>query len=264
MPDRLRFLGTEWYPRTDGTVSVLVESGDETLLVDCPPNVTMALDDLGVAPASIDALLLTHAHIDHVLGAPYLLSARFYETAGTIREGPTDAGPIEVFVERSTRPRLDELLSGAGVDLDATLGPEGYAVTAVEGGDSLSVGGTPVDLLPAAHAVPTLGLVIRGDRTVGYTCDTTYDEEFVAGLGTVDALVAEAAFASDRRALADDLGHATAAEAGRMAAATDAETLYLVHVADTYPDADRHRGEAAAEFDGRVVVPSAGDAVPLG
>lgn len=49
----------------------LVESGSTRLLVDCglgPRILASRLAEAGVAPASIDAVVLTHEHIDHIKG----------------------------------------------------------------------------------------------------------------------------------------------------------------------------------------------------
>src|SRR5436305_13924682 len=52
--------------------SVLVQAGKETLLFDCGRGCTQRLMQSNVRLGSVDALLLTHLHSDHVVGIPDL------------------------------------------------------------------------------------------------------------------------------------------------------------------------------------------------
>ncbi len=71
--------------------SVVVESGANRLLVDAGfscRQLERRLDSLGVDPASLDAVLITHEHGDHVRGASRLALRHdlpVYATAGTLR-----------------------------------------------------------------------------------------------------------------------------------------------------------------------------------
>lgn len=74
--------------------AVLVESGESRVLVDAgfsPRELARRLRAIGVAPASIEACVVTHEHTDHVRGA--VAAARkwdwsLYASAGTIDECP--------------------------------------------------------------------------------------------------------------------------------------------------------------------------------
>ncbi|MBW7933221.1 MAG: MBL fold metallo-hydrolase [Gemmatimonadaceae bacterium] len=79
--------------------ATLVESGGTRLLIDCglgPRVLAKRLGDVGVAPTSIDAVVITHEHIDHVRGLTQAVTRwpwPVIATAGTLAalpEVPTD------------------------------------------------------------------------------------------------------------------------------------------------------------------------------
>ena len=69
-----------------------------------------------------------------------------------------------------------------------------------------------------------------------------------------DLLVCESTFADEDAALADDYGHLTAGQAGRIAAAAGARRLLLTHFSQRYADVTRLRYDAAAAYDGEIVI----------
>ncbi len=80
--------------------SLIVESGDTRLLLDCGFSARATVDRLGrlaVCAESIDALLLTHEHSDHVAGA-FRFARRFglpvYLTPGTHLAAPRGTAPL--------------------------------------------------------------------------------------------------------------------------------------------------------------------------
>lgn len=71
--------------------ALLVRGGRTVVLVDCGISCARALAGLrwaGIAPADLDAVLLSHEHSDHLQGVPLLrqrLNLPVYATAGTLR-----------------------------------------------------------------------------------------------------------------------------------------------------------------------------------
>ncbi len=89
--------------------AVLLECGGTRVLIDAgfPPNIlALRLAKIGVAPESIEAVVLTHEHTDHVKGAA--ASAKrwgwaVYSTAGTLAGTPSLAGSgVNVFEAGAT------------------------------------------------------------------------------------------------------------------------------------------------------------------
>ena len=62
-------------------------------------------------------------------------------------------------------------------------------------------------------------------------------DSLVAPVGGADALVIEATFLEADAALAEERGHLTAAQAGRLAAAARIGALYLTHISGRYDPA---------------------------
>jgi ribonuclease Z len=69
-----------------------------------------------------------------------------------------------------------------------------------------------------------------------------------------DLLVIESTFLAEDAALADQYGHLTAAQAGRVAAECGVRRLVLTHFSQRYEDPMRFHAEAAEVFGGDIVV----------
>lgn len=80
-------------------------------------------------------------------------------------------------------------------------------------------------------------------------CDGVYD--LAEG---VDMLVIEATFTDADALLAEEYGHLTAGQAGKVAASAGVRTLVLTHFSQRYRTLDDHLEQARAQFDGEIVV----------
>lgn len=218
-------------------------------------------EELGHSPGDVTDLFCTHSHADHLLGVPNVLLGRFFARIGAIRATPPTR-PLTIRGSRDTVSDLRALVDIVTPGLEDVLAEEDE-VRETDIGDTFPVGDVTVEVAPAEHAVPTQGLVFDGDRRIVYTADTTATPALRDHVESCDVAIHEAMYADDGAELAADLGHGTAREAGAFAAATDADELWLVHVADRYEDPQRLRRQAEAEFDGRVVVPDRFDALSL-
>jgi len=80
-----------------------------------------------------------------------------------------------------------------------------------------------------------------------------------------DMLVCEATFADADAALADEYGHLTAGQAGRVAAEAGARLLVLTHFSQRYGsgEMDRFASEAAEAFGGDIVIANDLDRIPV-
>ncbi|THE63881.1 MBL fold metallo-hydrolase [Salinadaptatus halalkaliphilus] len=257
----IRLLGTAAYPRVGETVHLLVRAGEDCLLVDAGTGTPATLEELGYSPGDVTDLFCTHSHADHLLGVPNVLLGRFFARIGAIRATPP-AAPLTVRGNEATLEDLRALVGIVTPGLDELLADEDE-LRGTEAGDSFSIGDITATVLPAEHPVPTQGLCFEGERRVVYTADTTATPALRERVGSCDVVVHEAMYADEQAALAADLGHGTAREAGAFAEATGASELWLVHIADRYERPDRLRREASAEFDGRIVIPDRFDTLSL-
>jgi ribonuclease BN (tRNA processing enzyme) len=164
-------------------------------------------------------ILLTHFHIDHVCGLAYLTELSGVEIRVHAPGMALYDTPASDILARLFSPPI----------MPITLADVGVAVAELAVGDTELAGVTVRARRQDRHSNPSLGLRF-GDALVW--CTDTEDDP-----GTVD-------FARGARVLAHDAwgpspapGHATAAAAGRVAAAAGVETLVLIHVP---PRADEH------------------------
>jgi ribonuclease BN (tRNA processing enzyme) len=189
---------------------------DEDVLIDAGTGVgDLPLDAL----ARIDHILLTHSHLDHVLGIPLLADAvlRLRRAAGR--------PPIQVHALPETLDALRRHIFNGVIWPDFTALPSReqpvLSLHPFQIGQRLNLGGRVVEVLPAAHTVPAVGFAIDGGPTVGhahwvFTGDTGPNPALwqrLAGL-RLSHLVIETAFSDDEAEVAQISQHLCPAELG--------------------------------------------------
>jgi ribonuclease Z len=262
--------------------------GAEGLLFDPGEGTQRQMLRAGVPSSAVTRLCLSHFHGDHVLGVPGVVQrmsldrvphpvvahypasgqaffdrlrhASVFHEVAELRERPvTDDGPIAEgpFGTLEVR-RLDHLIESFGYRLVEPDGrrmlPEELARAGIAGPDVgrlqregvLAVAGRTVRLEDVS--VPR-----RGQR-FAFAMDTRLCAGVRALADGADLLVIESTFLSEDADLAQRYGHLTAAQAGRVAAECGVRRLVLTHFSQRYPEPERFREDAAAAFDGDIVV----------
>jgi ribonuclease Z len=276
----LVFLGTAAaVPSADrGLPALLVTVGPRRLLIDCGEGTQRQLIRAGLGFRGLQHVLLTHAHLDHVLGLSGLIA-----TLALFRVG----GMFEIIGS-------DETIAFVRHYLADTIGPESgeaYRLRVVSPGPVLVQSGWRLDAFPVAHrGTESLGYVfqaesrhpllaerldalgvphgpqraalaqgrpavladgrrispemVRGPPIAGAKLAIVGDTEEIAGLvepvGGADALVIEATFLARDAALARSRGHQLACESG-------VGQLLLTHISGRYPP-EEILAEAASLF----------------
>jgi ribonuclease Z len=266
--------------------ALLVEAAGKRVLVDCGEGTQRQLLRSGSGFRRLDRVLLTHAHLDHVLGIPGLfttLGLRQSAEVISIHGGP---GTLDIVIRMlaglwgaGRAPIAVEfaaLCEGEVVDAgDFTIGcfPVRHRDTDSFGftfqspsrrhlqPDRLAALGVPDGPLRGELAAGR-AVVIEGDRRVdpedvlgppsgGKKLVVIGDTETTEGLSQyvagADLLVIEATFLARDAATARDYGHLTAAEAAALAAAGNVRQLVLTHLSGRYED-DEILAEAARIF----------------
>jgi ribonuclease Z len=283
----LVFLGTAAaVPSADrGLPALLVTVGPRRLLIDCGEGTQRQLIRAGLGFRGVQHVLLTHAHLDHVMGLAGLIA-----TLALFRVD----GMLEIIGS-------DETIAFVRRYLADTIGPEGggaYRLRAISPGPVPMQSGWRLDAFPVAHrGTASLGYVfqaeprypllaerldalgvphgpqraalaqgrpavlsdgrrispemVRGPPIAGAKLAIVGDTEEIAGLvepvGGADALVIEATFLARDAALARSRGHLTAAAAGRLACEAGVGQLLLTHISGRYPP-EEILAEAASLF----------------
>jgi len=96
----------------------------------------------------------------------------------------------------------------------------------------------------------------RPGRKIVYTGDTRPVIPALLSYGKeADLLIHDATYDESEKRRAAEFYHATAAQAGQAAAATNALVLALTHISSRYTDTAAHAAEAKAAFSGTVIIP---------
>ncbi|MBB4421628.1 ribonuclease Z [Bradyrhizobium sp. CIR48] len=266
--------------------ALLIEAAGHRMLVDCGEGTQRQLLRSGAGFRRLDRILLTHAHLDHVLGIPGLFSTlRLRQSAEVMM---VHGGP-------ATLETVIQMLAGLWGAGRAPLPVEFASLAA---GRFVDAGDFTIDCFPVRHRdtdsfgfvfqsparrhlqpdrLAALGVpdgplrgelaagrsvVIDGDRTIdpedvlgppsgGRKLVVIGDTETTEGLAQhvvdADMLVIEATFLDRDASTARDYGHLTAAEAASFAAASNVKQLVLTHMSGRYED-EEILAEAARIF----------------
>lgn len=206
---------------------------DNDVLIDAGTGV----GDLSLqALASIDHILLTHSHLDHVLGIPLLADAvlRLRIAAGR--------PPIQVHGLPETLDALRQHIFNGVIWPDFTRLPSLEApvlsLHPFQIGDRLDIAGRAVEVLPAIHTVPAVGFAIDGGEASGhahwvFTGDTGPNPALWRRLADlrVAHLVIETAFSDDEADVAHVSKHLHPAELGReLAQLAGSVEVHITHI----------------------------------
>lgn len=243
--------------RRDNTALVF-RIGRGGVLVDCPGSVYTKLLRTGVDPTALDAVVLTHAHPDHVYGLVSLVHSLW------MVEGDAPRAPLPLYAPAGEAGRVRAMLALFDLDrraafLDHRPLPDDPSQPFWER-DGHRLLAHRVDHGPPACAVRWDA---PGGRRVTYSTDTRPLEALAAFGVSSDLFVHEATYGSGEESLAAAGGHSTAEQAGRVAALADARRLLLVHLGD-HADPTRWIADARREFAGPVEIPEDGAVYPLG
>ncbi len=285
----LVFLGTSASaPSTKrGLSSLIVKHDEHRFMVDCGEGTQRQILKSGVGFKHLKHILLTHGHLDHILGLAGLLSTFMRWEA---------IDEVNIYGSSHTMERVEDLVTGVVLRggkppmainmLDISPGlifqADGFHISAfpVDHRGSSSLGFRFEELarrpfLPekaAALGIPsgpwrqslvdgnfaTLpdGRLIDPDDVLGEerpgTClvvvgDVGRPEKLLDFVRGADTLVIEATYLNEEAQLAAEFGHATAESVARLAAEAGVGKLVMTHVSRRYKDEDVN-AEAQAIF----------------
>jgi ribonuclease BN (tRNA processing enzyme) len=257
---RITFLGTG--------AGNCIHRAHTAIVVDCADGTRVLMDtgsgnsvlrhgaQLNMLAEDFEPLLLTHRHLDHMGGLPFLQGQRTLINP--------EAPPLKVYSTEESLAYAGRLLHvsrpALRLDQDAAYTAEGQAVFRwypTQEGERLQLGPTTyarsfaVDHLPGA-----VGWRIESDGiAIVFSGDTKFSPTVPEWARNARLLIHEALSTEGERERTHRRGHSTAAEAGRVAALAGVSELILTHIDspfhfDTRPLLD----EARQHFDGPVSV----------
>lgn len=266
----------------------LLRWGGEGILFDPGEGTQRQMLHAGLSATDLTRVCITHFHGDHCLGLPGIIqrlsldrvphpvpvhfpaggadyfarlrhASSFHEVAD-VRAAPVDADgrhfdigpgrlearrlkhPVETYGYRLVEPdglrMLPERLGAYGI--------AGPAVGALRQAGHLDLGGRRVSLDEVSE--------VRPGQRFAFVMDTGLCDNVYALAEDADLLVIESTFLTEDAALAAEVGHLTAAQAGRVATESRVRRLVLTHFSQRYADPARFAAEAREQFDGDLVV----------
>lgn len=256
MTMRLTVLGgaAAWPNPGQGCSSYLIEANDTTLVLDCGPD-TLSTLRARVDYHDVDALIVSHWHSDHVLDlVPYRYGLVY---------GPGVAGnPVALWVPPTISRRLDALAASL---IDPEDDPRAFwsgafDVREYDPDAALTIGQFDISFTQTQHYVPCYAARVvdkRSGSVVAYSADTGSIEPLVELFRGADVAIVEATLDDHGDTPAQERGHLTPTDAGRLARIAGAKTLLVTHLWSER-DPAVVISQASAEFDGPVITAEVG------
>jgi len=199
------------------TTMLAVAEGSSSVLVDCGGDALHRWQAAGLSLGSLDALILTHAHADHVSGFPLLMEKLWLSG----RERPLPIYGIAQALEQAQRSFETFDTSG----WEGLFAVTWHEVSLEEQAPVLETEQWTITASPGTHSVRVIGLRVESRATggvVGYSCDTEPSPEIASLAHQADILVHEAN--------GERPGHSSAEDAAWVARKAEAGRLLLVHL----------------------------------
>ncbi len=197
---------------------VAVETERSRILVDMGPGTLRRLTEARIAADTIDVILITHFHPDHVTDLAPFLFAMNYE------HGPVRSAPFYVIGPEGLKELYEKLVNAFG----KWIIPKGERLrlkeldTQVPGKIVFDDFRVSIRSVPAAHTFPSLSYRIEAEGfSVTISGDTDVSEELSELAADTDILICECSFPNEMKVK----GHLIPAEAGAIAEKARARKL---------------------------------------
>ena len=225
-----------WMPTSKRqTCCALVRRGTDVLVLDAGTGLQRIVErpDLLEGAESVH-IVLTHFHLDHIVGLSYLPALR-------LAEPPVVWGPGELLAAATTRSLLERLLDAPLFAL--SLSSLTADVRELTLGEQAIGSFTVRTRVQDRHTHPTLAL--RVDDALTYCTDTAPDPGNIAFASGSRVLLHEGWHAQDT---CDDPIHSAGGDAGRLAREAGVQHLVLIHINPLLDSDDALGRSARAQF----------------
>lgn len=201
------------YPKMDEASSgYLLEHDGFHLLIDFGSGVLAKMQKL-IMPEQIDAVILSHYHPDHIADIGVLQHARLIQ--GFLGK---EMKCLPIYGHGEDKLEFSKLTYK-----NITEGVE-YKPDQI-----LTIGPFTIQFLQSNHPVPCYAMrIAAGGKSIVYTADTSYKEEFITFSAEADLLVCECNFYGNQNG--KNAGHMTSYDAGTLANKAKVKNLLLTHL----------------------------------
>ncbi|WP_071396020.1 MBL fold metallo-hydrolase [Bacillus tuaregi] len=222
------------YPKVNEASSgYLLDHDGYTVLLDCGSGVLSKLQSL-VQPESLDAVMISHYHPDHIADIGVLQHARLIKGYLGVKMEclPIYAHPFNQ--HEFTNLTYKQITKGMAYQ------PE----------DILQVGPFSVRFLRTNHPVECYAMRFEAaGKSIVYTADTAFKEELIEFSNEADLLLCECNFYGQQEA--SKAGHMTSTFAGKLAHEAKVKQLVLTHLPH-YGRLEQLKEEAASIYQGPI------------
>lgn len=230
-----------------GSACHWVEDRATRLLVDCGAGAIPGLARADLPWGSIDHLLISHFHADHIAEIPSLIFAMKYGMA------PARQAPLEIWGPEGTV----QLFSSFAAAFGGWVLDPGFpvAIREIQPGAGLQLGDIDVTAAETPHTAESLAFRFEGpDRTLGYTGDTGPSDALAKFFRGIDLLLAECSLPD---ALAGEV-HLGPESLARLATGAGVRRLVVTHVYPQLRRADLPGLLVAAGYEGQIFMAADG------
>ncbi|MBD3209791.1 ribonuclease Z [Candidatus Micrarchaeota archaeon] len=274
----ITFLGTSAsVPTVDrGMPSLAVKYGGELMLWDCGEGTQRQLMRYRAGFGSIDAIFITHPHLDHFLGMFGLLE--------TLKLSSVSPKPLTLVTSqkfdaqnypfvKQTKMRKGKIHSGNGFEISAfpvkhcrgsygiifreedklkfyeekahSLGLKGRMFQEIQKKGKVEAGGRTVRLEDVTWTRP--------GRKVVYTGDSAPDENTASAAQGADLLIHEGTFDASMEDEARERQHSTVEDAAVIAKKAKVKKLIITHISPRYSDSSMLLKQAQEIFNNTII-----------
>ncbi|MBU8877377.1 MBL fold metallo-hydrolase [Bacillus sp. FJAT-29790] len=211
----------------------LLEHEGFQLLIDCGSAVLSKMQNF-LQPEQLNSVILSHYHPDHIADIGVLQHARLIQ--GFLGK---EMECLPIYGHAS-----DELEFSKLTYKNITMG------IAYQPDQPLTIGPFKVQFLQTDHPVPCFAMRFEVEgKSLVYTADTSYKEEFVPFSAGADLLVCECNFYGNQNG--KGAGHMTSLDAGTLAEKANVKNLLITHLPH-YGNLEQLKEEAARIYKGPV------------
>ena len=199
---RVVFLGTGGAGAPPGRAenSILVETSDTRILLDCGPGCGQRLYEAGYSVRDIDYVYISHLHPDHWSGLFELTvyaAAENTDPPGIVIPEPLVENAKDIalrLMPRSAQPRI--------------------SLTAARLHEELRLGDTVLKVTASSHSIPCYGAIVEENGTkLLYTSDTRLTTTYQELARETDLVITEATMPTGLEEVARETGHQTVTQA---------------------------------------------------
>lgn len=236
--------------------SILLELAGYRLLLDCGPAALNRLVGRGVDHRSLDAIFISHFHLDHTLDLwAWLFTAAYADFQPT--------RPVRIYAPLGFERLHRSLKQAYGPEVDPPQGKiQVVMFDPAPGGGWLASPHLPevsVAAAPVVHRPESIAFRLEAnDFSLVYSGDTGWSDDLVELAQGVDWLILEATRPDDNPVG----GHLTPSEAGSLARRAGAKNLLLTHLSAKHGTRDPARA-AQRTFNGPVIAAADGLVIDL-